>query len=223
MYLYHPSMALGQMVRPYWRLGLVGEIDSIPRKGPVLIAANHQSFFDPWLIAFCFPHAIRYLITAEWYHKSPFWKWFFKGFGTEPVRLANPRATIDAVCEILARGEVAGIFPEGAISYDGKMKRFRPGLSRIAARSGVPVVPVGLRGSFRALPRTQLVPRPATIKIHVGKPMTFPGSPIDGPPPRDVATEFSDRVYHEILRLAGQDQPRDELANLAHGAMQRSR
>lgn len=206
MWLYHLNVAVCQITRPYWRLGLVGDRASIPRSGPLLIAANHQSFLDPWFLAFCFPRPIRYLMTAKWYYRSPAWNFFFRAWGTEPVRDGDSRGTINAVCDILRRGEVSGIFPEGGISRDGRIQRFRPGLARMAALSGAPVLPVGIRGSFRAFPRGAKFPKPKTVKVHVGEPMRFPGAPYTKPPPRDLSVPFTRDVYRAVCHLAGQDE-----------------
>jgi 1-acyl-sn-glycerol-3-phosphate acyltransferase len=187
-------------------MGLVGDRSLIPKEGPLLLAINHQSFLDPWMLSWCFPRPIQYLMTAKWYYKSPAWTYFFKKQGCEPVREGNSRGTIDAVCNILARDGVSGVFPEGGISHDGKIKRFRPGLARMAARSGALTIPVGIRGSFKALPRSKFFPRPHPVKFHVGAPIEFPGAPYDGPPPRDISNAFTREVFEAVCRLAGQEE-----------------
>ncbi len=131
----------------------------------------------------------------------------FRAYGTEPMHADDPQATVEAVCRILARGDVAGIFPEGRISCDGRLQRFRPGLSWIAARSGAPVVPVGIRGSFESLPRHRRLPRPVRVTVHVGKPIVYPDTPCPGPPSPERSQAFQERVFAEISRLAGQELP----------------
>ncbi|RMG45319.1 MAG: 1-acyl-sn-glycerol-3-phosphate acyltransferase [Acidobacteria bacterium] len=206
MWLYRVNAAVGQLVRPYWRLGLTGAVEAIPREGPLIVAANHQSYLDPWFIGIVFPRPIRYLINSEWYHRSPLWRALFRAWGTEPVR-SRSRETIEAVCGILRRGEVVGIFPEGRISLDGRLQPFRPGLARIAALSGAPVLPVAIRGAYEAFPKTARVPRPREVKVHVGVPLVFEGAPWPTPPPRELAERFRTRVFEEIRRLAGQSGP----------------
>ena len=205
MWLYRINHALGPLIGSYWRLRLEGEVDRIPRNGPLIVAANHASFLDPWLIGMAFPRPVRYLITRSWYEKSPVWRAVFRAFGTEPVRAEDPLVTVDAVCELLARGEVVGIFPEGSISPTGKLRRFRSGIARIAARSGAPVLPVGIRGGFESLPRHRLVPRPSRVRIRIGEPMTFAGFPRTEDPDGETLRAFRDELFARIRELCGQD------------------
>ena len=75
----------------------------------------------------------------------------------------------------------------------------------MAARSGALTIPVGIRGSFKALPRTKFLPRPYPVKVHVGAPIEFPGAPYQGPPPREISDAFTRQVFQEVCRLAGQE------------------
>lgn len=204
MWLYRINHALGPLIGLYWRLGLEGRIDLIPRRGPLVVAANHASFLDPWLIGMVFPRPVHYLITRKWYDKSPVWRAVFDAFGTEPVRLEDPQVTVRAVCDLLARGDVVGIFPEGSISHTGKLRRFRSGIARIAARSGAPVLPVGIRGGFESLPRHRIVPRPSRVRVRIGEPMTFPASPRADDPGADELRAFRDELFERIRGLSGQ-------------------
>ena len=211
MWLYrilYPSSVLGI----YWRLRLTGAVDKIPREGPLIVASNHTSFLDPWLLPVVFPRPIHWLITDKWYYKSKLWKLYFDAFGTVPLRSRDPRGTIEAVREMLAQGKVCGIFPEGRISYDGRIQRFQSGVSRIAGVSGAPILPVGVRGSFESLPRTRRIPRPSRITFHVGEPLVFPGSPhVELPDFRD----FQQEVFEQVCKLAGQE---DRIKELASGS-----
>jgi 1-acyl-sn-glycerol-3-phosphate acyltransferase len=203
MWLYRLITTTAPLMGLYWRLSAEGAFDAFPRTGPVLIAANHSCFLDPWLVTMVNRRDISWLTTRQWYDRSWFWTKFFDAQGVLPVQAEDPQATIDLMCQHLERGKIVGIFPEGRISYDGKVHRFRPGLSRVAARTGVPVVPVGIRGSFESLPRTRRFPRPSKISIHYGEPRVFPGSPVSGPPPRAASVAFQQQVFDDIVRLSG--------------------
>ncbi len=206
MWLYRMTRTLGPLfARPYWRLGMTGSVEAIPPEGPLLLVSNHASFLDPWFIGIAFPRPVRYLINRSWYDKSRVWRSFFRANGTVPVVARDPEATVATVCRILAGGEVVGMFPEGAISPDGRIRRFRSGVSTIAARSGAAVVPVGLRGSFEAMPRQRRFPLPRRVTLHVGQPVRFPRAPIEGAVSREEAVRFLDHLFKEISRLAGQD------------------
>lgn len=203
MWLYRVNQALGPLLGAYWRLKLQGAVDSIPRSGPLLVASNHASFLDPWLVGMVFPRSIRFLMVRRWYDRSPLWRAFFRAYGTIPLH-GRSQETLDAVTHLLARGEVVGVFPEGRISPDGKIQRFRPGLSQMAARSGAPVVPVGIRGNFDTLPKHGTFPRPTRVTIHVGEPRRFPGAPPAGFPSRQQSRQFLEEVFEDVCRLAGQ-------------------
>lgn len=204
MWLYRFNHVLGPVLGLYWRLGLQGRIESIPTRGPLIVAANHASYLDPWLIGMVFPRPVRYLITRQWYDRSNAWRAFFRAFGVEPIRMTSGAATVEAVCVLLDRGDVVGVFPEGRISQDGRVGRFRSGLAHIAARSGAPVLPVGIRGGYESLPRHARVPRPRRVTVHVGDVRRFDGAPIEGPPSPLAGREFLAKIRAEVCRLAGQ-------------------
>jgi 1-acyl-sn-glycerol-3-phosphate acyltransferase len=187
----------------YWRLRLEGDTAAVPMSGPLIVAANHASFLDPWFVSALFPRPVHYLITRDWYDASAVWRFFFRANGTVPVEPKDPVATLRAVRRILDRGRVVGIFPEGRISKDGRVQRFRSGIAHIAAVTGVPVVPLGIRGAYDSLPRNRKLPRPRPVSLHVGPPIVFPGSPIDGDLELMAAKEFRDRLYRSVCELAG--------------------
>ena len=201
MWLYRVNQTLGPLIGLYWRLGLRGDLRGIPSEGPLLVASNHTSFLDPWFIGMAFPRPIRYLITSKWYYRGTGWNAVFRAFGTVPVRTGNPRATLQTVCRYLKHGDAFGIFPEGKISHDGSLGRFRSGLPRIAARSGAPVLPVGIRGAYRSYPRHARVPRPSPVKIHVGTVMHFEGSPTDTTPSAEAIRAFNQELRARIVAL----------------------
>jgi 1-acyl-sn-glycerol-3-phosphate acyltransferase len=203
MWLYRLNRVVGPVLGLYWRLGLRGAVDAIPSTGPLIVASNHASYLDPWLIGMAFPRPIRYLVTHHWFYKSPTWSAVFRAYGTEPVRADDPLATVEAVCRILSRGEAAGIFPEGRVSRDGSLQPFRSGLSWMAARSGAPVVPVGIRGSFESLPKGRHLPKPVNVTVHVGRPLVHPGAPCRDFPPPEASRAFQTRIFREIGILAG--------------------
>src|SRR5262249_34040197 len=148
-----------------------------PPSGPLILVSNHSSFLDPWFIGMAFPRLVRYLIDSDWYAASPAYRALFRSFGTIPVRSKRPEETVVAVCQSLDREEAVGIFPEGSVSPDGRLRRFRTGILHIAARSGAPVLPLGIRGAFESLPRSKRLPRPSRVTIHVGSVIRLDGAP----------------------------------------------
>jgi len=201
-WLYHLTSALRPICWLYWRFRFLGA-EQVPKSGPALVVANHSSYLDPWYLCMLFPRKIRFLVTREWYFRSPAWEWYFSRHGTLPVQ-QTPEATLQLVRELLAAGEVVGVFPEGRISFDGRMQKFRSGIAYMAARSGAPVIPIGIRGAYEGLPRTRRIPRPVRITLRVGAPLRFPDAPrAERPTMREIA-RFRNRVSRSVRELAGQ-------------------
>ncbi len=205
MWLYTLNMRLGPLVGLYWRLSLSGDVAAVPREGPLILAPNHSSFLDPWLVGMVFPRPVRFLMQRRWYDRSRLWNGLFRAYGTIPSE-ASGTATVSAVCRRLDAGDAVGVFPEGHISRTGKIQRFRPGLSLMAARSGAPVLPVGIRGGYESLPWNRRVPRPVRVTIHVGPPRVFPGGPRSEPPTPAESREFLREVFREVCALTRQRQ-----------------
>ncbi len=205
MWLQHATRVLIPAGRWFFRGSRVVGGDRVPPEGPVLAAFNHASFLDPWFVGMLFPRLpIRFLITEQWYWRNRFWTAFFAGYGTIPTSERRPAETILRVVDALARGELVGIFPEGRISHDGRMNEVRHGVGWIAALSGAPVLPCGLRGDYAALPRQRRFPRRHPVELFVGRPLRFPGGPVARPAPAAVHA-FTCEVAAEIARLAGQE------------------
>ena len=208
MWLYSSTKALTPLFSLYWELKLTGPgVRRIPPAGPLIVAMNHVSFLDPWFLNVMFPRTVRFLVNENWYYKSAFWTGFFRANGCVPVG-AHPRETLRVMADVLRQDLVVGIFPEGAISDDGKIRRFRSGLSRLAAKTGAPVLPLGIRGSYTSIPRGKKWPRPCPVHVHVGSAYCFPGSPLgDAPPSRVESRDFLHRTFCEICELSGQPLP----------------
>lgn len=202
MWLYRLNHAMGPLLGAYWPIRLEGRIDVVPREGPLLVVTNHTSFLDPWFVGMAFPRHVRYLINRTWYDRSAVWRAVFDAFGTLPIEAADPDATTDAVCRALALGNVVGVFPEGRISDDGRMRPFRKGIARMAARSAAPVLPVGIHGAHDSLPRHRRWPRRIPVTVRVGEPVLFPGAPLDGVPSSRETRGFLDRLQEEVVRLS---------------------
>jgi len=193
----------------FWRFRVTGK-HRFPRTGPAIFAPNHSCFLDPWLVSIVSPRPVRWLITRNWYDKSLFWNLYFRAHGTVPVGFSAAE-TIEVACGVLERGRLLGVFPEGKISHDGTLQRFHSGIARMAAASGVPVIPVGIRGAYESLPRQRVVPRPGPVAISLGEPRLFEGAPWTSSPPTRLLREFRDTLFVDVARLAGQSDPVDAL------------
>jgi acyl-[acyl-carrier-protein]-phospholipid O-acyltransferase/long-chain-fatty-acid--[acyl-carrier-protein] ligase len=124
--------------------------ERIPRQGPALIAANHISFADAVMIGYATPRIIRFLMWRR-YYDWPLARAFFKVLHAIPISLASPKDTVRAIRqarEELNKGELVGIFPEGHITFDGKMRAFERGFERIVDGSHAPIIPIHLNGLY---------------------------------------------------------------------------
>ena len=141
----------------------------LPRQGGVLVVANHQSYLDPVLAAVGMPRPYHPMARASLFRVAPF-RWLIRSLHAFPVR--RGKADLGAVREALRRlkgGAVVLMFPEGTRTRDGSISLLHGGPIAIAARAGVPVLPMVIDGAFEAWPRTCVLPRPHTILVACGK------------------------------------------------------
>ena len=163
---------------------------------PVIFAANHQSHMDAPVILAALPPSLRYRVTtamAKEFFKAHFYPeqygkvaWltnslnyylaalFFNAFPL-PQREAGARQTLRYIGSVLADGWSVLIFPEGKRSGTGGIDRFRPGVGMIAARLGVPVVPVRLEGLEKVLHPSWRMARPGRVRVAFGTPLRLTG------------------------------------------------
>ncbi len=185
----------------YWDFRMEEEGDGIPRDVPLILAPNHTSFLDPWFMSWIFPRRMHHLINREWYERSRAWNLFFRANGTVPVSPNDLEATLAAIRTVLDRNGTICIFPEGKVSDDGTLQRFRPGIGWFAAATGVPVVPVGIHGAFATLPKGSKFPRRGRVTIRAGRSMRYPDPGPD--PDRRDTIRFVKQVRSEVARLCG--------------------
>jgi 1-acyl-sn-glycerol-3-phosphate acyltransferase len=145
---------------------------NIPSNGGLIIAANHQSYFDPFWISIPVHRPVRYLAWNEAFD-WPFVGKMITWLGAWPMKVeGSDPAAIRRSLQWLRDGGVLVIFPEGARSRpDGTMMRFKAGAVRLAMEANVPILPVTIRGANRVWPRDQKLPRlrPVEIFYHPAK------------------------------------------------------
>jgi 1-acyl-sn-glycerol-3-phosphate acyltransferase len=196
---------LGPLLRLLYRPRVRG-LEHVPREGGAILAANHLSFLDDLLLPLVVPRKVVFLAKAEYFDRW-YLRWFFKGANVIPVRRVSRSAAEDALraaVRALRQGHLVGIFPEGTRSPDGRLYRGRTGVARMALEAGVPVVPVGIVGTFEALPYDRRVPRPRRVEIRFGRPLTFERFR-DRPVDRFALRSATDEVMYEIMMLTGQE------------------
>jgi 1-acyl-sn-glycerol-3-phosphate acyltransferase len=142
------------LIHTFYRVDTKG-LDNIPAKGPCIVVCNHVSFVDAVVIAACVRRPIRFVMDHNIF-RIPLLSFIFRTMRTIPIASAKEDAQLkerafDEAADALRAGEIVGIFPEGKLTDDGELGRFRPGVQAMLAKTPVPVVPMalsGLWGSF---------------------------------------------------------------------------
>ncbi|MGI9272677.1 MAG: MFS transporter [Woeseiaceae bacterium] len=170
------------LVNIFYRVRATG-LHNVPRKGPAVVVCNHVSFVDPILLSGCIRRPMRFVMYYKIFD-IPLLRFFFRNMKAIPIAGAREdleimNAAFDKVDEELAAGNIVCIFPEGAITRDGEVQRFRPGIEKIIARRAVPVIPVSLgrlwgswfsrrkNGALRKIPGRLF----ARVPVTVGEPV----------------------------------------------------
>ncbi len=173
----------------YFRMKRIG-MEHVPKDGPVIIASNHRSFMDPWVIGMLLRRPVFYVAKTELFHNRLV-AWLLSSLGAFPVDRGNgDRDAMGAARLILERGDVVVIFPEGTRIRPGALAQPKRGAGRLALETGAPVVPVSLIGT-EAVRRGWRI-RPHKVRIRAGRPLRFPH--VDEPSPA-LARAVTERIW----------------------------
>jgi 1-acyl-sn-glycerol-3-phosphate acyltransferase len=170
--------------------------ENIPPTGPVIIAPNHISYYDPIIVGTGVIRDAEYMAWGKLF-SIPVLRRIIRFFGAFPVEIAkiDKSAYIDAV-KTLNNGKALIMFPEGGRSIDGKIKPFRLGLARIAFKTNARIIPVTIVGAYEAWPKHRLLPLPKKISVYYHKPIT-----IDKHEFADIKArnEFCEKVMNKVM------------------------
>ncbi|MFC3500495.1 lysophospholipid acyltransferase family protein [Micromonospora krabiensis] len=201
---------LGPLLRLVFRPQVEG-LDNVPDTGPVILASNHLSFSDSIFTPLMVRRKVTFVAKAEYFTgkgvKGWLTKMFFVGTGTIPVDRSGgraARAALDTQLEVLRAGGIAGIYPEGTRSPDGRLYRGKTGVARLALESGAPVVPVVQLNADEIQPPGKLIPKIARVRIRFGEPLDFSryrGLAGD----RFVERAVTDEIMYELMELSGRE------------------
>jgi 1-acyl-sn-glycerol-3-phosphate acyltransferase len=181
--------------------------EHIPTGGAAILASNHLSFSDSIFLPLVLRRRLTFVAKAE-YFDDPKTAWFFRAVGQIPIKREGGSASqgaLDAATEVLHKGGLFGIYPEGTRSPDGRLYKGHTGVARLALRNQAPVFAVAMVGTREAQPIGQVKPKffmPITVKIS--KPMTFERFYDRAEDPR-VLREITDHVMFELRELSGQE------------------
>ena len=156
----------------------------------MILASNHRSFLDPFVIGCCLGRPIYFVAKQELF-KNPLLGWILNCLGAFPIkRGASDEESMDTALALLERGQAVVIFPEGTRIRTGSLGSPKRGVGRIALQSGKPVVPIAVTNSEHARRGWRI--RPVKVHIRCGPPLTFPR--VDDPSPF-LAGEVTERIW----------------------------
>ncbi len=145
----------------------------VPRRGGLVVAANHASYMDIPLLGCGFPRRLSFLGRQDLF-SFPGMKGFLRWLGWIPIRQDRlDRTAVGKTVGLIKSGQAVVIYPEGTRSRDGQLQPGKPGIGVIVAEAGCPVLPVYLGGTHDVLPVDACWPRFRRLRVVIGEPMDF--------------------------------------------------
>jgi 1-acyl-sn-glycerol-3-phosphate acyltransferase len=172
----------------------VWHVDRVPRTGPVLLAPNHASFLDPWIVGSTLSRRPVFLARDSLF-RVPILGPLIGALSAVPVPRESvaPRAALELCIRVLREGRLLLLFPEGTRTPDGRLQPLQKGCAWIARKAGAPVVPARIFGSFEAWPRGASLPNRFPIRVVYGMPLRYEVG--------ESSESFLDRLHLAISSL----------------------
>ncbi|MFE5410324.1 lysophospholipid acyltransferase family protein [Microbacterium sp. NPDC056569] len=203
-------VVIGPIVKAIWRPWIVGR-RNVPAEGAAILASNHLSFVDSIFLPLMLDRPVAFLAKSDYFTGKGLKGWatrmFFKGTGQLPIDRSGGKASeasLNTGLQVLGRGDLLGIYPEGTRSPDGKLYRGRTGIARMALEAHVPVVPVVMVDTDTMMPIGTTIPRIVRVGIVVGEPLDF--SRFEGMEgDRYILRSITDEIMVALQRLGEQE------------------
>ncbi|MFQ5686985.1 MAG: lysophospholipid acyltransferase family protein [Candidatus Scalindua sp.] len=172
--------------------------ENIPATGPVIIASNHISYYDPLIVGTGVYRDIKFMAWGRLF-TIPILRSVIRFFGAFPVESSrvDKSAYVNALRTLFKRKALI-IFPEGGRSDDGKVKELKLGIARLALKTNARIVPVTIVGAYEIFSRHRLIPRPGKISVYYHKPIT-----IDKHEFADIKSrnEYFDKITDQVAKV----------------------
>ena len=205
------SRVVAPILRALFRPRVEG-VENVPLYGPLIVASNHLSFIDSFIIPLVVPRPVTYVAKADYFEgtglRGRFVRWFLTTLGHVPIKRGAGRAAMGALeqgLDILDNSGAFAIYPEGTRSPDGRLYRGRTGVGWLVLASGARVLPVAVEGTDKvqpigaSMPRF-LGPRPT---VRIGPPIDF--THYRDLPPAKARRAITDEIIETIQKLSGQE------------------
>ena len=183
------------VIRLYFRLEVHGR-ENIPRRGPFILSPIHRSYLDTPVIGASIWRLMRYMGAEKMWTNRPL-GWFLTAMGGFPVQRGSAdREALNAALTVVERGEPLVMFPEGTRQTGPVIHELFDGPAYVSGRTGVPIIPVGLGGTERAMPKGRRFILPVKMVVVVGEPIQ--------PPPKKESGRVSRNGVREMTATLGE-------------------
>lgn len=203
-------VVIGPIVKAIFRPWIIGR-RNVPAEGAAILASNHLSFVDSVFLPLMIDRPVSFLAKSDYFTGKGLKGWatrmFFKATGQLPIDRSGGKASeasLNTGLQVLGRGDLLGIYPEGTRSPDGKLYRGRTGIARMALEAHVPVVPVVMVDTDTMMPIGTRIPRVARVGIVIGEPLDFSrfaGMESD----RYILRSITDEIMVALQRIGEQE------------------
>ena len=201
---------IGPVVKALFRPWIVGR-SNVPQNGAAILASNHLSVSDSVFLPLLIDRRMSFLAKSDYFTGRGIKGWLTKNFmkatGQIPIDRSGGKASeasLNTGLQVLGRGDLLGIYPEGTRSPDGKLYRGRTGIARMALEAKVPVIPVIMVDTDTAMPIGQSIPNIVRVGIVIGEPLDF--SRYEGMEnDRYILRSVTDEIMVALQRLGEQE------------------
>jgi 1-acyl-sn-glycerol-3-phosphate acyltransferase len=194
------TYALGRIVLTLptillYRVRAIG-IKNVPKHGPLVLAPNHFSQMDHFLIAVYLRRKVRFMAKSQLFG-PPVLTYIYKHGGVFPVRRGHrDEETFETARQLVDQGEMLLVYAEGGRSRSGELGKPKPGIGRIALETGAPIVPVAIHGSERARQWKRF--RFPKVTVQFGEPVSFP---VEEAPSRQRQLEIATQIFARVREM----------------------